>query len=209
MSRWVSPAADNIPVSSPATVKAGYAAQKALINAQLTADDVGIVEVMATSSGGITVATQKVYSRGVVVPKTNNIWDGPAPNPRYCSNVADCEILALAIQATNKLVKTQAFNDLQVTIPAVFDTDDRVQLLRQVRARISTEFHPAGSAAMMPENLGGVVDTNLKVYGLCNLRIVDASIMPIIPSAHLQAGVYAVAEKVSWVLDYNCVLRFG
>lgn len=49
---------------------------------------------------------------------------------------------------------------------------------------------------MMPLELGGVADPELKVYGTCNLRIADASIMPLIPSAHLQASVYGIAEKV-------------
>lgn len=42
----------------------------------------------------------------------------------------------------------------------------------------------------------GVVDPNLRVYGTSNLRIVDASIMPLIIGAHLQATVYAIAERV-------------
>lgn len=49
---------------------------------------------------------------------------------------------------------------------------------------------------MMPKEHGGVVDPQLKVYGIKGLSVVDASIMPIIPAAHTQSTVYAVAEKV-------------
>lgn len=49
---------------------------------------------------------------------------------------------------------------------------------------------------MMPLELGGVVDPDLLVYGTRNLRVVDASILPLVPAAHLQAVVYGVAEKV-------------
>lgn len=49
---------------------------------------------------------------------------------------------------------------------------------------------------MQPRKLGGVVSPRLEVYGVEGLRIVDASVMPLIPGTHLQATVYAVAEKV-------------
>ena len=49
----------------------------------------------------------------------------------------------------------------------------------------------------MPLELGGVVTPELIVYGTENLRVVDSSIMPMLPAAHLQAVVYGVAEKVS------------
>jgi len=72
-----------------------------------------------------------------------------------------------------------------------------------VKRNLRTEFHPCGTTAMMPLGLGGVVDSSLKVYGTENLRVVDAGIMPLIPGAHLQAAVYAVAEKVSSWLLFN------
>jgi choline dehydrogenase-like flavoprotein len=53
---------------------------------------------------------------------------------------------------------------------------------------------------MMPLRLGGVVDPELLVYGTGNLRVVDASVMPMVPAAHLQAVVYGVAEKVCLLL---------
>lgn len=40
---------------------------------------------------------------------------------------------------------------------------------------------------MLPRGLGGVVDSNLKVYGTSNVRVVDLSIAPLMPSAHTQA----------------------
>jgi choline dehydrogenase-like flavoprotein len=50
---------------------------------------------------------------------------------------------------------------------------------------------------MLPRESGGVVDSRLRVYGTSNVRVVDASIFPLQISAHIQATVYAVAEKAA------------
>lgn len=65
-----------------------------------------------------------------------------------------------------------------------------------IKKNIATEYHVSCSCPMLPLSQGGVVDPELLVYGTQNLRIVDASIMPMIPAGHLQAIVYGIAEKV-------------
>ena len=50
---------------------------------------------------------------------------------------------------------------------------------------------------MKPRCDGGVVDSKLKVYGVQGLRIVDASIMPLVPDQHTQGPVYMIAEKAA------------
>lgn len=52
--------------------------------------------------------------------------------------------------------------------------------------QIGTEYHPSCSCAMLPLELGGVVDPNLKVYGLANVRVADASVYPIQFAAHVR-----------------------
>jgi choline dehydrogenase-like flavoprotein len=53
---------------------------------------------------------------------------------------------------------------------------------------------------MLPKDKGGVVDSKLKVYGVENLRIVDASVFPLLPRANMQSLVYAVAERAAdWI----------
>ncbi|KAK3291476.1 uncharacterized protein B0H64DRAFT_427067 [Chaetomium fimeti] len=79
------------------------------------------------------------------------------------------------------------------------ETDE--ELLRRLRADRGVFWpslaHPCGTCAMMPERLGGCVDAELKVYGVGGLRVVDASVMPLIVGSALQATVYAVAEKAA------------
>ena len=60
---------------------------------------------------------------------------------------------------------------------------------------------------MMSKDIGGVVDSNLKVYGTRNLRVVDASIFPLIPRGNIQTSVYAVAEKAADIIKADRFAR--
>ena len=73
-----------------------------------------------------------------------------------------------------------------------------------VRDTTMTDWHPVGTCAMGGSGgkADGVVDDRLRVYGVKGLRVVDASVMPLQISAHLQATVYAIGEKgASMVMD--------
>ncbi|KAH9889211.1 GMC oxidoreductase [Xylariomycetidae sp. FL2044] len=60
-----------------------------------------------------------------------------------------------------------------------------------------SNFHPVSTAAMMPREVGGVVDGDLRVYGTANVRVVDASVLPFQVCGHLTSTLYAVAERAS------------
>lgn len=65
------------------------------------------------------------------------------------------------------------------------------------RATLNTADHPMGSCSMLPKAEGGVVDNRLKVYGVENLRVIDASIFPMTIRSNPVTTVYAVAEKAA------------
>jgi choline dehydrogenase len=58
---------------------------------------------------------------------------------------------------------------------------------------------------MLPQSMGGVVDAKLRVYGVSNLRVVDASVFPIEWAAHMMAPTYGLAEKAAEIIaaDYS------
>jgi len=60
---------------------------------------------------------------------------------------------------------------------------------------------------MLPLQDGGVVDNRLRLYGVKGLRIVDASIMPVIPDNHIQGPVYMIAEKAAMMIKEDHGLR--
>ncbi|KAL2847877.1 GMC oxidoreductase-domain-containing protein [Aspergillus pseudodeflectus] len=61
----------------------------------------------------------------------------------------------------------------------------------------SSNHHLLGTAAMLPRELGAVVDPQLVVYGTENVRVVDASALPTQISGHLTSTLYAVAERAA------------
>lgn len=71
---------------------------------------------------------------------------------------------------------------------AAVQTDAQVE--KFVRDNVFTFFHPLGTCAMLPKKDGGVVDPQLRVYGVKGLRVVDASVIPMIVSAHIQTGTF-------------------
>ncbi|KAH6643240.1 glucose oxidase [Boeremia exigua] len=66
-----------------------------------------------------------------------------------------------------------------------------------LKATYRSNFHYIATAAMMPRELGGVVDSNLIVYGTSNIRVVDASVVPFQVCGHLTSTLYAIAEKAA------------
>ncbi|OHE92089.1 GMC oxidoreductase [Colletotrichum orchidophilum] len=66
-----------------------------------------------------------------------------------------------------------------------------------IKGNYRSNFHPVGTAAMMPREKGGVVDANLKVYGTANVRVVDASVLPFQVCGHLVSTLYAVALRAA------------
>lgn len=61
-------------------------------------------------------------------------------------------------------------------------------------------YHPISSASMMSQELGGVVDSSLKVYGTDNVRVIDASVLPFQVSGHLTSTLYALSEKAADII---------
>ena len=82
-------------------------------------------------------------------------------------------------------------------IPSEMTITDLQSAREYLRHNAVATHHSCGTAAMLPREKGGVVDQNLVVYGTRNLRIVDASIFPVIPQANPMSTVYAIAERAA------------
>ena len=123
----------------------------------------------------------------------------PVVDYRALSNPLDLEILAEFVRFTRAYHYNTSLAEYDpyemLPGPEVTSDEDIAAYIR--RSLSPSEYHPSGTAAMLPRALGGVVDEQLKVYGVRGLRVIDASVMPTLPGANTCQTVYAVAEKVS------------
>ncbi|OTA58336.1 GMC oxidoreductase [Hypoxylon sp. EC38] len=194
-------ATNNLPPSYDNTLRAGYTAQKSELISLLARIDTPAYEVMSTSWGQLAVSTMQSFSRGIVQARSSSFFENSSPliDPRFCSHPVDCKLLLLSLTFNDRLIQTAPMAALIPVPPPGFgitDARNQTALDEAMRKMIVSGLHPSGTTSMLPRDLGGVVDPSLRVYGTRNLRVVDAGIMPLIPGAHIQAAVYAIAEKV-------------
>jgi len=139
-------------------------------------------------------------SRGVVRIRSSEPSEPPAIQPNYLSTETDRAVAASAIRLTRRIMAQEPMRRYQPQELKPGGDDDSEEALRRAAGEIGTTiFHPVGTARMGtdPE---AVVDPELRVYGIDNLRIADASIMPTITSGNTNAPTMMIAEKAAQLL---------
>jgi choline dehydrogenase-like flavoprotein len=179
------------------TVIAGYAAQRTLLNRDFTSSVAATMEFIFGDTI-IIPGLQHPFSRGSVRINSTSPSMPPIIDPRYLSNPLDVASLIAAFKFARTIRATKALQEVSVIEvypgPGV-QSDEEIEEF--IRGSVNTLNHHGGTASMLPREMGGVVDADLKVWGVDGLRVVDASIIPMLPASHLQTSVYAIAEKVS------------
>ncbi|KAL9562449.1 hypothetical protein ACKAV7_013532 [Fusarium commune] len=186
-----------LPSGTPAEVVKGYKKQQKVLNEKLLDSKSAILEII-WADGTSVLGLQHPYSRGSVKAKSSNIFDYPDANPEFLKNPLDIAILTEGVKFVRKLsgapsIKT--LNPFEIVPGANVTSDSDIEQF--IRNSASTLFHPAGSCKLGSRSDGGVVDEKLRVYGIKGLRIVDASVIPLLPATHTMTTVYAVAEKAA------------
>ena len=148
---------------------------------------------------GMTVASwqQRPDSKGYVHIRSADPFAKPIIQPNYLTEESDRRVLLAGMKLARRLMRTKP-------LEPYFDREDfpgpNVQsdeeLLAAAKERGTTTFHPAGSCRMgAATDPLAVVDDQLRVHGLEGLRVIDASIMPTMISANLNASTMMIAEK--------------
>ncbi|KAF3058402.1 Oxygen-dependent choline dehydrogenase [Daldinia childiae] len=144
-------------------------------------------------------------ARGSVKLASADIKEAPLIDPNFLGTAVDRYAIRDAVKMQVKFAGSDAtiigreILDGEVGAPG-FDsvlttnsTDEYIDA--RIRGGLGTSEHPMGTAAM-----GKVVDNNLKVKGVKNLRVVDASVFPVVITGHLQVAVYALAEQAAEII---------
>lgn len=145
------------------------------------------------------VGPNKPKSRGRVKVTSNNIEDAPSILFNYYQHEEDIAAWRQCIRLTREIMEQSVMDEYrggEIQPGAEVQSDDEID--SWVKQNIESAYHPAGTCKMGPQSDAlSVVDTECKVHGLQNLRVVDASVFPTLPNGNINAPVIMVAEKMS------------
>ena len=136
-------------------------------------------------------------SHGHIALKSANPNDKPAMFFNYLSDRFDLGELVEGMKKMRELVAQPAFDGLrgrEIGLSVDAKTDKEIE--EAVRRKVSTDFHPCGTCRMGHDS-GAVVDAELRVHGMEALRVVDASVMPRVISANLNAPTLMIASRAA------------
>jgi choline dehydrogenase len=138
-----------------------------------------------------------VASRGRLRLKSPNPLWKPEIDPSYYSEPADFDAMMSGLRSLIEIGRSGALAKFldKPFLPVTHDLDDDA-LAEHVRQNTQTLYHPVGTCAMGTGEQA-VVDLALKVRGVDGLRVVDASVMPVVPRGNTNAPTIMVAEKAA------------
>ncbi|XP_054716869.1 glucose dehydrogenase [FAD, quinone]-like isoform X3 [Uloborus diversus] len=157
-------------------------------------------------------------SRGVVSLQSTNPYDRPLIDPNYFQDPVDVEINVNGMKECMRVGTSVPMQSIGSTpISTLFPNceqyaeDEDSYYACMTRQFVATSHHQVGTAKMGdPNDPTTVVDPKLRVKNIERLRVVDASVMPLIPTAHTYIPTVMVAEKASDIIKstFRCN-RFG
>jgi choline dehydrogenase-like flavoprotein len=128
--------------------------------------------------------------------------NSPVINPKYFTNPIDLDVHARFIRFIHTIAATEPMASIlkpggKIRPSFAAFGSDLEAAKDYIRKTMISGWHSCGTCAMLPLEDGGVVNEKLIVHGTKNIRVIDASMMPLIPRGNIQSTVYAVAEKAA------------
>jgi choline dehydrogenase len=192
----------------PLAVSAGYAAAFVRTRPEVPRPDAQIyfINFSTARRGGhlhphsgftLSVSQTQVESRGSVRIAAPDPRNPPAIRYNYLATERDRRVMVDGLKFARRIARTAPFSDYVAAEafpgPRVQSDTDWLAFCREAG---DTVFHPTSTCRMGTDALA-VVDPRLRVNGVEGLRVVDASVMPAVPSGNINAAVIAIAEKAA------------
>jgi choline dehydrogenase len=149
---------------------------------------------------GLPVALERPHARGRLLLASTNPQARPVIELNFAADPEDLRRLVagvrLAWQIAHQPEIARHIHHVALLSEETMSSDDA--LAAYVRATVSTQFHPCGTARMGPaDDAMAVVDQQCRLRAIQNLRVVDASVMPTIPRANINLTCIMIGEQVS------------
>lgn len=135
-------------------------------------------------------------SRGRITLENADLKTPPRIDPNYLADEGDMEVMVAAFKKTREILAQPEFTRycLREYVPgARIQSDEHIR--DYIRKYARTIYHPVGTCKMGHDDMAVVDPNTLKVYGLDNVRVIDASVMPLITSGNTNAPTTMIAEK--------------
>ncbi|ORY61805.1 uncharacterized protein BCR38DRAFT_347929 [Pseudomassariella vexata] len=144
-------------------------------------------------------------ARGTVHVQSDNSWDQPAIDAAYFGHELDTTLQVLATRQARDVYAAEPLASMvsgEITpgLERVALEADDAAWTEWVKSEFTSVWHPVATLSRMAEQDGGVVDESFRVYGVQNVRVVDASVLPVQLSAHLSSSLYGIALKAAGII---------
>lgn len=137
-------------------------------------------------------------SRGRIDIRSPRIEDAPAIRPNYLSTQKDLDDVVAGGRLMQAMMRTRALKAFtRAPIDVDLDKLDDDGLVEDFRQRSGSVFHPVATCRMARSREAGVVDANLRVFGVDRLRVVDASAFPNLTSGNTNAPTLMLAHRAA------------
>ncbi|MFB6210602.1 MAG: GMC family oxidoreductase [Halobacteriales archaeon] len=145
----------------------------------------------------MTVSQQRPKSRGEITLQSADPDDDPNIDPNYLDHEDDLSVLVAGIKRAREIARAEPLDAYcgEELLPGP-DAETDAEIAERIRENALTDYHPVGTCKMGDGEFA-VVDDRLRVRGVDDLRVVDASIMPTIDGGNPMATTVMIAEKAS------------